>query len=135
MNRHPIEQLVENAHLAINREDFETLIDMYADDAVVVIKPCVNVVGKALIREAFEAIAVHFNHQLDIMQAGMEILECGDTALVLATTRVARPQLPPIKTKYVFKKSLCGDWVCTIHQSQGRFMPWSYGKPDVPSEN
>ena len=42
-----------------------------------------NAVGKEQIRKAFEAVAVHFEHSLDIKQAGMKILETDDTALVL----------------------------------------------------
>ena len=37
MTQHPIELLIAKADDAINREDFDTLIDIYADDAVLVI--------------------------------------------------------------------------------------------------
>ena len=64
MSRHPIELLIDKADGAINREDFDTLIDLYSDDAVLVIKPGMNATGKTQIRKAFEAIAVHFKHKL-----------------------------------------------------------------------
>jgi uncharacterized protein (TIGR02246 family) len=88
VNKHPIELLIEKADRAINQEDFDTLIKIYAEDAVLVIKPGMNAVGKDQIKRAFEAIAAHFEHSLDVKQAEMEILETGDTALVLAKTLV-----------------------------------------------
>ncbi|WP_230375453.1 hypothetical protein [Methanolobus vulcani] len=39
MNQHPIELLINKADTAINLEDFDTLTDIYADDAVLVIQP------------------------------------------------------------------------------------------------
>jgi uncharacterized protein (TIGR02246 family) len=121
MNRHPIELLIEKADSAINQEDFDTLIDIYSDDAVLVIKPGMNATGKAQIRKAFEAIATHFNHKLDVKQAGMKILESDDTALVLAKTVVSTPDMAPISRNatYVFKKNPGGDWLCVIDNSYG----------------
>jgi uncharacterized protein (TIGR02246 family) len=121
MNRHPVERLIEQADSAINREDFDTLIDIYSDDAVLVIKPGMNATGKVQIRKAFEAIAAHFNHKLDVKQAGMKILESEDTALVLAKTIVSAPDVPPIdrNATYVFKKGQNGNWLCVIDNSYG----------------
>ena len=59
---HPIELLINKADTAINQEDFETLSDIYSDDAVLVVKPGMNAVGKEQIKKAFEAIAAHFEH-------------------------------------------------------------------------
>jgi uncharacterized protein (TIGR02246 family) len=121
MNRHAVERLIEQADSAINREDFDTLIDIYSDDAVLVIKPGMNATGKVQIRKAFEAIAAHFNHKLDVKQAGMKILESEDTALVLAKTIVSAPDVPPIdrNATYVFKKGQNGNWLCVIDNSYG----------------
>ena len=118
---HPIEHLIHTADTAINAEDFDTLIDIYADDAVLVIKPGMNAVGKAQIRKAFEAIAAHFEHSLDVKQAGMTVLETGDTALVLARTIVSAKNLPATERKatYVFKRDSNNQWVCTIDNSYG----------------
>ena len=52
MTRHPVELQIERADLAINREDFDTLMDIYSEDAVLVVKPGVNAVGKIQIRKA-----------------------------------------------------------------------------------
>ncbi len=121
MNRHPIELLIEKADSAINREDFDTLIDIYSDGAVLVIQPGVNATGKAQIRQAFEGIAAHFNHKLEVTQAGMKILESDDTALVLAKTIVSTPDMTPINRNatYVFKKKPGGDWLCVVDNSYG----------------
>ena len=89
MEQHPIELLIEKADTTINQEDFDTLIDIYTDDAVLVIQPGMNAVGKEQIRKAFESIAAHFEHTLNAKQSGIEILEAGDTALVLAKTLVS----------------------------------------------
>ena len=59
--KHPIELVIEKADTAIVHEDFDTLIDIYSADAVLVVKPGMNATGKAQIRKAFEAIAAHFN--------------------------------------------------------------------------
>jgi uncharacterized protein (TIGR02246 family) len=121
MNQHPLELLIEKADSAINREDFDTLIDIYSDDAVLVVKPGMNATGKAQIRKAFEAIAAHFQHRLDVKQAGMKILESEDTALVLAKTVVSTPDTSPAKRNaiYVFRKSPSGQWLCVIDNSYG----------------
>lgn len=121
MTPHPIELLIEKADLAINREDFDTLMDLYSDDAVLVIKPGMNATGKAQIRKAFEAIATHFDHRLNVEQAGMKILASDDTALVLAKTIVSTPGAPPINrdATYVFKKRPGENWLCVIDNSYG----------------
>jgi uncharacterized protein (TIGR02246 family) len=121
MSRHPVELLIERADAALGREDFDTLMDIYADDAVLVIKPGMNAVGKASIRKAFEAIAAHFNHQIEVTQQGMKILESEDTALVLAKTVVSTPGVPPIRRNatYVFRKRASDDWLCVIDNSYG----------------
>jgi ketosteroid isomerase-like protein len=68
-----------------------------------------------------EAIAAHFEGTLDVRQAGMTILETGDTALVLARTIVAAGNLPAVERKatYVFRKDRDGRWLCAIDNSYG----------------
>lgn len=118
---HPIEFLISKADTSINQEDFATLIGIYADDAVLVVKPGMNAVGKEQIKKAFEAVAAHFEHSLDVKQDGMVILETGDTALVLAKTVVSAKNLPATERKatYVFKKDTDNRWVCAIDNSYG----------------
>lgn len=121
MNRHPVQLQIERADNAIVAEDFNVLMDIYTDDAVLVIEPGRNAVGKSEIRKAFEAIAVYFKNGLQVKQNGMEILESGDTALVLANTVISGPGFPATERKatYVFNKSASGAWLCSIDNSYG----------------
>jgi len=121
VNRHPVELQIEKADKAIVAENFNVLMDIYTDDAVLVIEPGRNAVGKNEIRKAFESIAVYFKNGLKVEQNGMEILESGDTALVLANTVVSGPGFPAIERKatYVFNKSPGSIWLCSIDNSYG----------------
>lgn len=118
---HPIELLINQADQAINAEDFDTLVDIYASDALLVIKPGMNAVGKEQIKKAFEAIAAYFEHTLEVKQAGLSILETGDTALVLAKTLVSAKGIPTMERKatYVFTKNAENLWKCSIDNSYG----------------
>ena len=119
--QHPIEQLITKADQAINNEDFDTLIDIYAPDALLVVKPGMNAVGKEQIKKAFEAIAAYFEHTLDVKEAGLSILETGNTALVLAKTLVSAKNIPTMERNatYVFTKDTNGTWKCSIDNSYG----------------
>jgi uncharacterized protein (TIGR02246 family) len=121
MKNHPIALLIEKADKAINEEDFDTVVDLYTEDAVLVVRPGEHAVGKVQIRSAMEAIALHFDGSLDVRQAGMMILETGDTALVLAKTLVTAKNFPVIERKatYVFRKAPGGRWLCAIDNSYG----------------
>lgn len=118
---HPIELLINQADQAINAEDFDMLVDIYAPDALLVIKPGMNAVGKEQIKKAFEAIAAYFEHTLEVKQAGLSILETGDTALVLARTLVCAKDIPTMERKatYVFTKNADNLWKCSIDNSYG----------------
>jgi len=118
---HPIEQLIAAADDAINREDFDALLDFYTDDAVLVVQPGRNAVGKEQLRRAFVAIAEHFGHALEAKQAGLTVLETGDTALVLARTLVGVKGSEPFERKatYVFRRGADGRWLCAIDNSYG----------------
>jgi ketosteroid isomerase-like protein len=39
MSTHPLEQLIRAADVAITSEDYDALMDFYADDAKLVVKP------------------------------------------------------------------------------------------------
>jgi len=121
MPKHPVEKLIAQADAAINQEDFAALMEIYAEDAVLVVQPGTNAVGKQQIRKAFEAIAQYFGHSLEVKEAGMEVLATDDTALVLAKTLVSAPDHQTVERKatYVFKKDPAGDWRCVIDNSYG----------------
>ncbi len=121
MNPHPIRLLIERADAAINCEDFDTVLDIYAEDAVLVVRPGMNACGKDQIRKAFEAISAYFNHSLHVRQAAMEILEAADSALVLARAVISAPNIGSItrNATYVFRKNSNGNWLCVIDNSYG----------------
>lgn len=121
MNRHPVELQIERADKAIVAEDFDTLMGIYTDDAILVVEPGKNVEGKEAIRKAFEAIAIYFKNGLEVQQNGIVILESGNTALVLANTIVSAPNysVSERKATYVFEKMKSGDWLCSIDNSYG----------------
>lgn len=64
MHNHPIALLIAKADKAINEEDFDTVVDFYTENAVLVVRPGHRAIGKAQIRSAMEAIAVHFEFGL-----------------------------------------------------------------------
>ena len=121
MKQHAVIKQIEKADRAIVEEDFETLLDIYTDNAILVIEPRRNAVGKEAIRKAFEAIAVYFKNGLQVTQKGMEVLESGDTALVLANTVLSASNMPEItrKATYVFNRDNNGVWLCSIDNSYG----------------
>ena len=118
---HPLEDLIASADTAIVAEDFDALLEFYSDDALLVIKPGMSVTGKASIRKAFERIAEHFGHSVQVQQAEMVVLESCDTALVLAKTVVSASSLPAVTrdATYVFRKDGGGRWRCAIDNSYG----------------
>jgi uncharacterized protein (TIGR02246 family) len=63
MSNHELKAVIEAADRAITAEDFDALMDFYAEDATLVVKPGLNASGKAQIRKAFAAIADFFKHR------------------------------------------------------------------------
>jgi uncharacterized protein (TIGR02246 family) len=121
MDKHPVIAQIEKADKALVAEDFDTLLDIYTDDAILVVEPGSNAVGKDAIRKAFESIAVYFKNGLQVRQEGLKVLESGVTALVLANTVISAPNLPTTarKATYVFTKGANGNWLCSIDNSYG----------------
>src|SRR5512141_619520 len=111
---HPVEAIIAKADAAIVEEDFDALMDLYCEDAVLVVKPGMNATGKAEIRKAFEAIAAHFDHGVQVVQAELKVLEAGDTALALARTVVSASNVPTVSRNatYVFRRDSSGRWRC-----------------------
>lgn len=125
MAPHPLQALIQSADRAITAEDFDALMDFYTDDAVLVVKPGLNVAGKERIRAAFVKIAEHVRHTLRVGQGRMEVLETGDTALVImeSTLDYADEAGAPVHAKrratYVFRRGADGGWLCAIDNSYG----------------
>jgi uncharacterized protein (TIGR02246 family) len=122
---HPVQTLIEAADRAITAEDFDAVMEFYADDATLVVKPDLNASGKPAIRRAFEAIAAHFNHSLKVGQGEMIVLEGADTALVLMESTLEAAgkdgaDIPTVRrATYVFRKSADGRWLCAIDNFYG----------------
>ena len=125
MEHQQIIQAIKAADEAITREDFDALMEFYADDAALVIKPGLIVKGKDHIRKAFIAIADHFGHNLVVKQGEMQIIQGANTALVIMETileTVDSKGMPASMTRratYVFREELDGKWLCVIDNSYG----------------
>ncbi len=122
MSDHELKLLIEAADKAITAEDFDSLMEFYAEDATLVVKPGMNVTGKEQIRKAFVAIAAHFKNQLKVRQGRMTVIEGANTALVIMETLLdTEGQKEPIvrRATYVFRKSDSSRWLCAVDNSYG----------------
>lgn len=124
MTPHPLERLIRAADAAITAEDFDALMDFYADDATLVVKPGLNVTGKQNIRAAFVKIAEYVQHSLVVGQGRIDVIEGGDTALVIMESTldyVAAGEKVSAKRRatYVFRREADGRWACTVDNSYG----------------
>ncbi len=125
MSSHPLKALIEAADRAIGAEDFDALMEFYAEDATLVVKPGLTASGKEQIRRAFVAIAEYFDHSLVVTQGEMHVVEGADTALVIMDTRLqtsGKDNLPSSMTRratYVFRRDADGKWLCVIDNSYG----------------
>lgn len=122
MSDHELKLLIQAADKAITAEDFDSLMEFYAEDATLVVKPGMNATGKEQIRKAFVAIAAHFKNQLKVRQGRMSVIEGADTALVIMETLLdTEGQAEPIvrRATYVFRKSEGGRWLCSVDNSYG----------------
>ena len=121
MRRHPIELILERAYQAINQEDLNSFVSIYAEDAVLVVKPGLNALGRIQIGVAFGQIAANFNHTLRVRHVGINVLEAGDAALVMVRAMVSASNLPETRrdAAYVFKRTSAGKWLCKIDNAYG----------------
>jgi len=125
MQSHPLKALIEAADHAITAEDFDSLMDFYAEDATLVIKPGLNAHGKEQIHRAFVAIAEHFNHSIVVKQGQMQVVEGAGTALVIMETLLETVDREGVastisrRATYVFRLEPSGDWLCVIDNSYG----------------
>jgi uncharacterized protein (TIGR02246 family) len=121
---HELKEIIKKCDIAIRKEDFETLMNYYTDDAILVVKSGLIARGKEEIKKAFMAIARYFNNSLVPTQGEMIILEAGDTALVLSQTLLDADKKDSEfsmerRATYVFKKNAQGEWLCAIDNSYG----------------
>ncbi|MFT4414182.1 YybH family protein [Fredinandcohnia humi] len=121
---HELKEIIKKCDTAIKQEDFDTLMNYYTDDAILVIKPGMIAQGKNEIKAAFIKIARYFNNSLVPTQGEMIILEAGDTALVISQTLLEADKNDSEysmdrRATYVFKKHQQGEWLCAIDNSYG----------------
>jgi uncharacterized protein (TIGR02246 family) len=125
MASHPLQERIQAADRAITAEDFDALMDFYTEDAVLVVKPGLNVAGKAQIRAAFVKIAEYVRHTMRVGQGRFEVLEAGDTALVImeSTLDYIDPDGAAVhalrRATYVFRRGTDDRWLCAIDNSYG----------------
>jgi len=121
---HELRELIKKCDKAIKQEDFDTLMNYYTEDAILVVKPGMIARGKEEIKKAFIAIAKYFNNSVVPTQGEMIILETGDTALVISETILAADKKDSEysmdrRATYVFRKNSLGEWLCAIDNSYG----------------
>ncbi|MBQ1435072.1 MAG: SgcJ/EcaC family oxidoreductase [Clostridia bacterium] len=119
-----IRALISQADAAIREERFDDLMEFYTDDAVLVVRPGLEVRGKAAIKAAFIKIAAYFKNSIVPTQGKMIIIEAGDTALVLSQTildadnRDTSEYAMERRATYVYRR-VGGRWLCAVDNSYG----------------
>jgi len=121
---HSLKEIIKKCDIAIKEEDFDTLMNYYTDDAILVIKPGMIAQGKEEIKAAFIKIANYFQNSLIPTQGEMIILETGDTALVISQTLLESDNKDSEysmdrRATYVFRKNIQGEWLCAVDNSYG----------------
>ncbi|MDE6598537.1 MAG: nuclear transport factor 2 family protein [Oscillospiraceae bacterium] len=119
-----IKNLIAAADKAIKEERFDDLKEFYTDDAVLVVKPGLEVKGKEAIKEAFIKIAAYFNNSVVPTQGKMLMIEAGDTVLVLSQTLLDADNKDSSeysmdrRATYVYR-NINGKWLCAVDNSYG----------------
>lgn len=119
-----IKNLISAADRAIKEERFDDLMGFYTDDAVLVVRPGLEVQGKEAIKSAFIKIAAYFKNSVVPTQGKMMMIETGDTVLVLSQTLLDAENKDTSeysmdrRATYVYRR--IGDkWLCAIDNSYG----------------
>lgn len=124
MASHPLEHVIQAADRAITAGELDALMDFYAPDATLVVKPGLNVSGRDNIRAAFVKIAEDVMHSLVVRQGRVEVIEGGDTALVIMESLLdyveqGRPVSVTRRATCVFRLEADGKWRCLVDNSYG----------------
>lgn len=116
--------LINQADKAIKEERFDDLMEFYSDDAILVVKPGLEVQGKENIKKAFIKIAAYFQNSIVPTQGKMMMLETNDTVLVLSQTLLDSTNKDESqysmdrRATYVYRL-IDGQWLCVIDNSYG----------------
>lgn len=119
-----IKELIHQADLAIKEERFDDLLNFYTNDAILIVKPGMEVQGKENIKKAFIRIAEYFKNSIVPTQGKMLCIETRDTALILSQTfldainKETSEYSMERRATYIFRK-INGKWLCAIDNSYG----------------
>ncbi|EOH94377.1 YybH family protein [Enterococcus pallens] len=121
-----IKQIIDECDRLIQAEKFDELVNHYTQDAVLVVKPGMEVHGRAQIKSAFIKIAAYFANSIKPTEGKMIYLSGGDVVLVLAQTFLEASEEAVKNSEfsmerratYVFQK-VEGQWLCAIDNSYG----------------
>lgn len=119
-----IKELINAADKAIKEERFDDLMDFYTEDAILVVRPGLEVQGKEAIKKAFIRIAEYFKNSLIPTQGKMIMIETGDTVLVIsqaileADNKSESEYSMERRSIYVYR-NINGKWLCAIDNSYG----------------
>ncbi|MCS0579981.1 hypothetical protein NX784_00095 [Massilia pinisoli] len=77
-----------------------------------------------VVRAAFVRIVEHVRHSFVVGQGRMEVIEGGDTALVVMESTLAYDEADghvnvTRRATYVFRREAGGRWACTVDNSYG----------------
>lgn len=119
-----IKELIDAADKAIKEERFDDLMNFYTEDAVLVVKPGLEVHGKEAIKKAFIKIAEYFKNSVIPTQGKMLMIEAGDTVLVISQTLLEAENKNESefsmdrRATYIYR-NIDGKWLCAIDNSYG----------------
>lgn len=119
-----IKELIDAADKAIREERFDDLMNFYTEDAVLVVKPGLEVQGKEAIKKAFIKIAEYFKNSIIPTQGKMIMIEAGDTILVMSQTLLEADNKSESefsmhrRATYIYR-NIDGKWLCAIDNSYG----------------
>lgn len=119
-----IKELIDTADKAIKEERFDDLMNFYTEDAVLVVKPGMEVQGKKAIKEAFIKIAAYFKNSVVPTQGKMVMIEAGDTVLVMSQTLLdannkSESEFSMDRRATYIYRNIDGKWLCAIDNSYG----------------
>lgn len=119
-----IKELIDAADKAIKEERFDDLMNFYTEDAVLVVKPGMEVRGKKAIKEAFIKIAAYFKNSVVPTQGKIVMIEAGDTVLVMSQTLLdannkSESEFSMDRRATYIYRNINGKWLCAIDNSYG----------------
>lgn len=99
-------------------------MNFYTEDAVLVVKPGMEVRGKEAIKKAFIKIAAYFKNSVVPIQGKMVMIEAGDMVLVMSQTLLdainkGESEFSMDRRATYIYRNIDGKWLCAIDNSYG----------------